>query len=69
MFGESFCFIFGTTVLFDDVTLDSLYPTHDAYVSAVKEATDGAVEAGFILEPDAKLIKAAAEVLDIGDLN
>jgi hypothetical protein len=35
----------------------------------VKEATDSAVAAGFILEPDAKLIKAAAEASDIGDLN
>jgi hypothetical protein len=64
--GESFCVLFGTTVLFDDTTLDSLYPTHAAYVSAVNEATDSAVEAGFILEPDAQLIKAAAAASDIG---
>jgi hypothetical protein len=64
--GGSFCWLFGTTALFDDPTLASLYPTHAAYVSAVNEATDSAVEAGFILEPDAQLIKAAAAASDIG---
>ena len=58
--GSGFCFIFGTTAFLDTATLASLYPDHDAYVSAVNEATDRAVEAGFILEPDAQLIKAAA---------
>jgi len=67
--GGGVCFGFGTTVLFDDVTLASLYPDHAAYVSAVNEATDLAVEAGFILEPDAQLIKQAAEVSGIGNLN
>ena len=67
--GEGFCSIFGTTVLFDDTTLASLYPDHDTYVTAVNEATDLAVEAGFILEPDALLIKAAAAASDIGVLD
>lgn len=67
--GGSFCWLFGTTVLFNDVTLSSLYPDHADYVSKVNEATDSAVEAGFILEPDGQLIKQAAEASDIGDLN
>jgi len=64
--GVGFCFIFGTTVPFDAETLASLYPDHETYVTAVNEATDLAVEAGFILEPDGQLIKAAAEASDIG---
>lgn len=64
--GGSFCGIFGTTMLFDEETLAALYPDHDAYVAAVDAATDAAVEAGFLLEPDAELIKTAAADSDIG---
>ena len=65
--GANFCSIFGTTVPFDRATLASLYPTHDAYVAAVAAAADRAVAAGFILAPDADLIKASAVESDIGD--
>ena len=58
--GGSFCGIFGTTVCFDDATRTALYPTPDDYATAVNESTDAAVAAGFILEPDGALIKAAA---------
>jgi Alpha/beta hydrolase domain len=58
--GATFCRIFGTTVSFDAARLASLYPTTDAYVSAVNDATDSAVDAGFILPPDGELIKAGA---------
>jgi hypothetical protein len=64
--GGAFCRLFGTTELFDDEVLASLYPDHETYVSAVSEATNTAVEEGFILEADADLIKAAAEVFEIG---
>jgi hypothetical protein len=64
--GESFCRIFGTTRLFDDAELASLYPTHEAYVDAITSTTESAVEAGFILPVDAALIVAAAEASDIG---
>jgi hypothetical protein len=64
--GGSFCRIFGTTAPFDDATLATLYPSHAAYVSAVNQATDRAVRAGFVLAPDAKLIKAAASSSQIG---
>lgn len=64
--GGSFCFLFGTTVPFDTEMLAELYPNHDAYVSAVNEATDRAVEAGFIRPADAELIKTAAEASGIG---
>lgn len=64
--GGGFCFIFGTTELFDQATLDELYPDHDAYVAAVEEATDRAVRAGFLLRPDAALIEEAAAQSDVG---
>jgi len=65
--GAGFCFIFGTTIPFDAAKLATLYPTHDAYVSAVDAATDRAVQARFLLPPDAALIKAQAAESSIGN--
>lgn len=64
--GGNFCRIFGTTVPFDDAMLADLYPTHAGYVAAVNDATDSAVDAGFIRPADAEMIKQAAEESDIG---
>ncbi len=58
--GSSFCFLFGTTALFDDAALSTLYPTQQDYINAIDAATDSAVEKGFILAPDGELIKAEA---------
>jgi hypothetical protein len=55
--------LFGTTRLFDDTTLATLYPDHGAYVTAVENATDAAVQAGFLMPEDGELIKAAAAAL------
>jgi len=55
------CFLFGTTALFDDTKLTELYADHASYVEAVRESTERAVESGFILENDGKLIIEAAE--------
>jgi hypothetical protein len=63
--GGAFCSIFGTTLPFDAETLAALYPTHAAYVAAVNDATDAAVEAGHIRPADAALIKQAAEELEL----
>ncbi|MGB8330742.1 MAG: alpha/beta hydrolase domain-containing protein [Polyangiales bacterium] len=65
--GESFCRLFGTTVLFDEGMLDELYPTRQTYLDAVDESTGRAVAAGFLLPVDAALIVAAAEASDIGN--
>lgn len=65
--GNSFCRIFGTTKLFDDARMAELYPTHEAYVDAITNTTNAAVDAGFILPPDAALIIAAAQASDIGN--
>jgi len=64
--GTAFCSLFGTTVPFDSTTLASLYPKHSKYVSAVGKAASRAVKAGFVLGPDAKLIKASAKASSIG---
>ena len=65
--GSFFCQLYGTTVPFDAATLASLYPDHASYVSRFNEATDRAVQAGFILPPDATLMKTAAANSDIGN--
>jgi hypothetical protein len=52
---------------FDEETLAALYPDHATYVAAINAATDAAVAAGFLLEPDADLIKTEAAGSDIGN--
>lgn len=64
--GESFCRLFGTTMLFHEAKLTELYPTETDYVEAVRTSTEAAVAAGFLLPPDAALIVADAEASGIG---
>ena len=64
--GESFCLIFGTTALFDETQLAELYPTEQDYLDAVTESLQAAVDAGFLLPPDATLIGQDAETSGIG---
>ena len=64
--GAMFCNLFGTTIPFDEATLDELYPDHAAYVSAVRTSAERAVRKGFLLRPDADLVIEAAEQSDIG---
>jgi len=66
--GGSFCRIFGTTALFDDAQLAELYPTHQGYLDAVNSSTQAAVDAGFLLPPDAALIVTDAENSGIGGM-
>ncbi|MEQ8262415.1 alpha/beta hydrolase domain-containing protein [Pseudohaliea sp.] len=54
------CRLSGTTTLFDAATMATRYVDRDGYVEAVAEATDAAVEAGYLLPEDAQRIKAAA---------
>ena len=63
--GAGFCDLFGTTRLFDDAGLAALYPDRDAYTTAIDEATDAAVSAGFLLPADARLIKSRARTSDV----
>ncbi len=56
----NFCFLFGTTIPFDDSTLDSLYRNHGAYLSKFIHSTSAAQHAGFILQPGAQQLKGQA---------
>ena len=49
-------------LLFDAAQMATLYVDRAGYVQAVSEATDNAVDKGFLLSPDAERIKAAAEL-------
>ena len=64
--GSTFCFLFGTTMPFDPATLATLYPTHAAYVSGVRQATNRAVRMGFLRRADARLIKLDAAASAVG---
>jgi len=63
---DSFCRLYGTTALFDEATLARLYPDRASYVNAIDKATDAAVDAGYLLPPDAALIKQRARTSGIG---
>jgi len=62
---RNFCFLSGTTRLFDAPTLRSLYTDNAAYVEAVNAAANEAVANGFLLPADAALIRAHAANTDI----
>jgi hypothetical protein len=60
--GQGFCRLYGAHEPFDAATLASLYPSHDAYVAAVREVAEGNVAAGYILEADARdTVKMASQ--------
>jgi hypothetical protein len=61
----NFCFLSGTTHLFDAATLGSLYPDNASYIEAVNASSDEAVSRGFLMPEDADLIKAYAASSDI----
>ena len=63
--GPGFCRLYGSHTDFDAATLTSLYPTHNAYVSAVKSATEKNLKVGYILKADADATIVAAEKSDI----
>jgi hypothetical protein len=52
--GPAFCLLYGFFTPFDEATLQSLYPTHYAYVSAFMQATMEALKAGYIVKEDAE---------------
>ncbi|MEM9254316.1 MAG: alpha/beta hydrolase domain-containing protein [Pseudomonadota bacterium] len=62
---RDFCFLSGTTELFDVATLASLYESNQAYISALNASADDSVAKGFLLEADAQLIKDHAASSDI----
>jgi hypothetical protein len=54
--GNSFCFLFGTTALFSAEQMASLYTDEAGFVEAVRDATEDAVAADFLLPEDAEAI-------------
>ena len=56
------CRLTGTTALFDAATMAARYVDSQGYSDAVDEAATRAVSAGFLLEPDAGRIRAAASL-------
>ncbi len=59
------CQGFGSTTPFDAATLARLYPDHDSYVEAFTASTEAAVDAGFILRPEADAMIAAAQTAPV----
>jgi len=64
--GDGFCFIFGTTKLFDEAKLAALYPTRRAYVKPYKKSMKRALKRGFLRKADVKLMSAWLTASDIG---
>jgi hypothetical protein len=63
---RNFCFLFGRTRLFDEATLKSLYPAHDAFVKKYAAATDALERQGFFLKPEADAARKAAQDSNVG---
>ncbi|MDD9932232.1 MAG: alpha/beta hydrolase domain-containing protein, partial [Myxococcales bacterium] len=59
--GAVFCGIFGSTTPFSPEQLMELYSTHEDYVAQVEAAAQEAVDAGFLLRPEADAMIAEAE--------
>ena len=57
--------LFGTTALRCG-QLTSICPTHRAFVFSYRKAVNQAVKRGYILQPDAKLMRQWADGSDIG---
>lgn len=65
--GGLLCSLFGTTQLLNSTQLASLYPDHATFVSEVNTSLDNAVNKGFLMQPDADLIKTWAQNSTIGN--
>jgi hypothetical protein len=61
-----FCMLLGSYEPFSDAKLTTLYPKHDLYLKAVKDATDKNLRTGFILKLDADATIAEANKANVG---
>ena len=66
--GSILCRLLGTTTLLDDATLARLYPTHKDFVRQYNKALKHSVKEGWILKPDARLLKEWAAGADVGEM-
>lgn len=64
--GNSFCNLYGRYEPFPDAVINQLYPTHAAYVSAVKAQNAANLKAGFIQAADARRSDHRAQTSYIG---
>ena len=64
--GPGFCRLYGSHKDFDAQKLAALYPSHEAYVAAVRDVTEKNFKAGYILRPEADATIAEAERSAIG---
>jgi Alpha/beta hydrolase domain len=64
--GERNCRLMGSSEPFDAARLASLYPTHEAYVARVREATETLLKAGFVVKADAETTIADADRSNVG---
>ncbi len=64
--GNSFCNLYGRYEPFSDEVINQLYPTHAAYVNAVKAQTEANVKAGYIQKVDGDTTIHRAEQSYIG---
>ena len=55
------CLLFGSTTPLSAERLAELYPSPEDYLAAWEEATDAAIEAGFVLEDDREALLADAD--------
>jgi hypothetical protein len=60
--GNAFCFLFGTTALFDAATMAERYTDKAGYTSAVSRSVAEGIEAGILLPTDGKRIVEASEL-------
>jgi hypothetical protein len=64
--GERNCRLMGSSEPLDAARLAALYPTRDAYLAKVREATEKNLKAGYITKADADATIREAEKLKIG---
>lgn len=64
--GAQGCVAYGSYQPFESGRLRALYPTHAAYVTAVKVATDASVSAGYVLFHDAERTVREAQESQVG---
>jgi len=65
--GSILCVLFGSTTPFDATKLYALYPYRRSYNWAVRRSVRAALDAGFLLPADARLILQASRRSEIGD--
>jgi len=60
--GNAFCFLFGTTALFDAATMSARYVNKEGYIAAVSRSVADGIEQGTLLAPDGERIIEAASL-------